>query len=454
MILDYQCSLGHYKLVASRPRRPKGENTFTVIVGKNGTGKSRLLRSIVQYLLRQSDRDTFVVGDRDRFDLTSSINTLIDFEKVICVSSSPFDRFPLPRRSSVTEEYNYLGIRGLSSTNLSYAYLSKTVATLVESAVKHRERTHAIADVLGYLGYKPKITIVLQTLPLSLLKDLASHSNPHEVLHARLTGTPTIFGSESANAIRRMLGFQSSFIRKIAEKLVKLPRNAQLRTAHITIEPGDLLIQSAVELNEGPEILTYLDSGFLRLKDVTFQKHGSSENIKINDASSGEQSVVLSLLGIASQIRDKSAVCIDEPELCLHPEWQEKYIHLLHSTFRHVKDCHFLIATHSPQIVAQLPSDNCHVMSMETRVATTAARYSRRSIDYQLAEVFGAPGYRNEYLSRTALSLFSSVSKNRAFDSESLVTLKSLEEKIDLLNLDDPVRDLILALQDLRIRYE
>lgn len=455
MILEYICSLGRYKFVDSSYRRSNDGNTFTVIVGKNGTGKSRLLRSIVQHVLPRSDGvDNFVLGDRDRAEPTADMNALIDFEKVICVSTSPFDRFPLPRRSSVIEEYSYLGLRGLPSTNLSFAYLSKTIATLVESAATYREQTDAITGVLDYLGYEPRMTISLQTLPTTVLNELARSGEPHDYVRARMQGPHAIFSNDSNNALKRMLDLHPAFLRNTADKLLRISRTARLRTAEVVIERGDLQVKSTSALGDGAEILQYLHSGFLRLKEVIIRKRGSSENLKISDASSGEQSVVLSLLGIGSQIRDKSLICIDEPEICLHPEWQEKYIHLLHSTFRHVNHCHFLIATHSPQIVAQLPAESCYVMPMETGIATNARRYHHKSIDYQLAEVFGAPGFRNEYLSRIALSLFSAVSKRRSFDEKSRQTLSELEKISGSLQPGDPVLDIITALKEMRLQYE
>ncbi|MWT62345.1 AAA family ATPase, partial [Escherichia coli] len=86
-----------------------------------------------------------------------------------------------------------------------------------------------------------------------------------------------------------------------------------------------------------------------------------TEPFSINDASSGQQCMLLNILGIASSIEDNALILIDEPEISLHPEWQENYIQLLIDSFTHVKGCHFIIATHSPQIVAKLKNKNCFV---------------------------------------------------------------------------------------------
>ena len=75
------------KLVQITPEKvPLGvENWYTVLVGKNGIGKSRLLSSIAQIGIVTED-----------------------YSKVIAVSTSPFDKFPSQRsRSNNNAKANY-----------------------------------------------------------------------------------------------------------------------------------------------------------------------------------------------------------------------------------------------------------------------------------------------------------------------------------------------------------
>ena len=155
----------------------------------------------------------------------------------------------------------------------------------------------------------------------------------------------------------------------------------------------------------------------------------------------------MGLLGIASQIEDNSLICIDEPEVCLHPEWQEKYVHLLLEAFSNRRNCQFLIATHSPQVVAELPQSNCFVMNMADGKALDAKLLSHRSVDFQLASVFRTPGRHNEFLNRTALNLFSRVSSNKSFSEEDNHDLRLLEDLFATINQTDPLRESISALQ-------
>ena len=199
-------------------------------------------------------------------------------------------------------------------------------------------------------------------------------------------------------------------------------------------------------------IFTLLRVGLLKLASVALHKQGESETFQVHSASSGEQAVVMSLLGIASQIQDGAVVLIDEPEICLHPEWQERYIHLLFDAFSQYRGCHFIVATHSPQVVAELPIGNCFVLSMEDMRLQKAKTFSKRSVDFQLASLFNAPGFKNEYLLRSALGVFADITKGREIDQDGLAALKTFRRVYAHLQNDDPVKELIAVILEARSR--
>jgi len=154
----------------------------------------------------------------------------------------------------------------------------------------------------------------------------------------------------------------------------------------------------------------------------------------------------MGLLGIGSQIEDNALVCIDEPEVCLHPEWQERYVHMLLKAFGNYTGCQFLIATHSPQIVAELPQSNCFVMDMDSGIAFESKDFSHKSVDFQLARVFKTPGHGNEYLTKIAVSLFTKIGRKLPLSDEELQHAELLRTLFDRLSEQDPLRDLIAAI--------
>lgn len=438
-----------YPSLADRSER----NTFTIVVGKNGTGKSRLLRSVVMHLIDDVlDRGVLAREERLNLPLDPVGELELDYKpsRIVCVSTSPFDKFPVLRRDHFVEGYSYLGFRGLPSMNLALAYLSRVMFTLIDAAEKSNDQANSIAEVLKYLEYEGVIRVKLQFPPSRFVNELISSDAPETVIQ-EYVNRPMLFAGENG-PMRHFLAMGRAQLDEIMGAVRRTHRPRGMSSIEIEVRAGGVEVHSAHADNRD-DLLLLARSGFLRLREVTLFKRGVSRPIHLHEASSGEQAVVMGLLGIGSQIRDGALICIDEPEVCLHPEWQEKYIELLFHTFGRFKGCHFLIATHSPQIVAQIPDGDCYVMSMEEGVAKRASDFAGRSIDFQLAEVFNSPGYRNEYLSRIALNAFARVSKAKRFEGKSIDDLAVLRKIQRELRADDPLLDLIYALEEMARTY-
>jgi hypothetical protein len=90
-------------------------------------------------------------------------------------------------------------------------------------------------------------------------------------------------------------------------------------------------------------------------KKVYF-KDSLGNEIDINSLSSGEKQIVFRAGYLLKDIKSLSGgiILVDEPEISLHPYWQERYIDFLRHIFTNndnVIDTQFIIATHSPFII-------------------------------------------------------------------------------------------------------
>lgn len=147
-------------------------------------------------------------------------------------------------------------------------------------------------------------------------------------------------------------------------------------------------------------------------------------------------------------------ILIDEPEISLHPEWQSNFLPLLNKMFNNYKGCHFIIATHSPQILSSINNNNSFVINLEdNNKIIRGIDISKMSADYQLAYVFKEPGSKNEYLTRIALTVFTNVSKNKKFSSADYELLNLLRENFEHLKSNDPVYQLINSLEEMSKIY-
>lgn len=455
MIKSYVSGFRQFDLIKGHHSHWDTESVYTVIVGKNGTGKSRLLKSIISELL--SEKNNSELFQRD---ITTRLYSLprgdIEMDdipkKIIAISTSPFDKFPIPKNNNTIVGYSYLGLRGLPSNNLGLSYMSKIINSLIEAILVDPKKADCIAMVLDYLGYSDSIEARFHmSPPVKRMEEILYSNEPEKELYEYVTNS-------RVNNINSEFFFDNEkniSIDKIHEALKCFER-----VIHTTQKPrfdveisrhGIRVIDSTYYIDS--DFLFLIQSGFARLREVTLEKREHYKRLRISDASSGEQSVVMSFLGIASQIEDGSLVCIDEPEVCLHPEWQEKYIELLMSAFERYKSCQFLIATHSPQVISNLRTSNCYIMSMEDGEVNSAELFINKSADYQLAKVFKTPGFKNEYLSRIALNVFTKVSRRKYFDDVDLENYSNLVDSHDLIDEEDPLYGLIVALKEMFNRY-
>lgn len=435
------------------------ENKFTVIVGKNGTGKSRILKSIVETFVNPDALER-IRSDGLRLHPTPFLLLEYDYKpsSVIAISTSPFDRFPLPKyRRRFTGQiglnefdypsYEYLGLRGLFSQNLSLSFMSRTITSLIEAVHENAEHAQQVCSVLNYLKYDGSIEAIFQlSFSSSKLNEILAKDDPEPSLRDYISSRQD--GFRIGELFMRA---GPDVIDKIIYPLRRFLSALQRQRIDIKIDRGGVVSINHPDLSIDKDFVFFLELGLLRLREVSLKKNGADKRIRLNEASSGEQSVVMGFLGIAAYIRDGSLICVDEPEICLHPEWQERYIQLLISTFRSFKRCHFVIATHSPQIVSRLEQENCFVLNIESGETIDAKELIKKSSDFQLANTFGAPGYKNEYLSRELIMLLTHFSKSGVFSKEQTDLARKLLRLKPLLDESDPVGKLMSMLEEILV---
>lgn len=129
-------------------------------------------------------------------------------------------------------------------------------------------------------------------------------------------------------------------------------------------------------------------------------KKSDDVSIHVNQLSSGERSYIILLADLARRLQVilpqtpveniSGVVLIDEIELNLHPAWQSEIIPTLSKTF---KNCQFIVTTHSPQVISSVSSENVYIlkklcdgsMAIEQPLNTKG-----RTSNYLLEGIFGA----------------------------------------------------------------
>ena len=95
-------------------------------------------------------------------------------------------------------------------------------------------------------------------------------------------------------------------------------------------------------------------------KNMPIFENSQGEEFDINELSSGEKQLFLRTLSIKMLEPEDSIILIDEPELSLHPKWQQQIIKVYQSIG---KNNQIILATHSPHILGSVPSENIIILS-------------------------------------------------------------------------------------------
>lgn len=429
---------------------PSDQNVFTVVVGKNGEGKSRLLGAIAKEHIRVSESFGAFRSSQE--------------PRVIAASTSPFDKFPsTPRWKELDSKsnYRYVGIRGdgVNNASSSVALISSAAKGLLDKIITRRDLAQLRA-VFDSLNFSYEVEFVFKP---SYLRSTYRESG-YTVEYGSLSGfnqdlkrLNELYGvaleSRFIGTLERMQNSQREQALWALEVLSKYGVEKKAISFLFNFQDLDYSINGTMQEKRIVEsVFILLTCGLMRLIDLRLKKKNYGA-MSLKKASSGEQCMIVLMLGIAGHINDGSLILIDEPEISLHPEWQEAFMELLSRTFSGYSGCHFIIATHSPQIVAKLNEKNCFITSLTKRNIFSASHFANRSADFQLAELFDAPGSKNEYISRLAFNLLAKVKSKKCLHPTELEALQHLLHLSESIASDDPIKVLVASVKEVCNSY-
>lgn len=412
----------------SHPIGLGNDNVYSMLVGRNAVGKTRTLSKIVNNYIFPRNFFSEVVETPDSIHMPA---------RIIAVSNSKFDRFPDPsisprRHSTFDNGYHYFGLGGFGAG--PWKILSKAVETLLSRSIHEAGYGKNLARMLDYVGFMPLIQFEVRRPHRISGKSTVEKSGLHHEEYRRAT----------ANLNPESIIFDLDFDSSILPALDYFDRRD--RAGHGLSQRLDLANQTyqddeILEFFEFAAIL--LQCGLIRVSKFVLYDKRSKDKVLFSKASSGQQCMLLMFMGIMGAITDYSLICIDEPEISLHPKWQAEFIGILQEIFSEFKGCHFVIATHSPQVIAGLSCNNGFVADLENNSLMHSSEYAKRSADFQLTEVFHEPGFRNEYLIRILLVILSKISNKEVLTQSDLAKLAHIESVRDRIDHADPVLHLL-----------
>ncbi|MGY4525140.1 AAA family ATPase [Pseudomonas sp. TE21394] len=345
---------------------------------------------------------------------------------VIAVSTGRHDRFPSTlqyKRRAAPINYSYIGTERPHGSSVP-----SSLASLIDGLIKGHQNIKKLSKIFEYLGFIPyldlKISLdIKQLYKLSEAERLEIYQNCDYEILAYLSE----YGDYPPHVSPQELHFYESLKRQ--------------KRSHIEVNFWN--IESGRGHGVLGNIAPLLKAGLIKIYDVTLIKSADKSRLRLSQASSGQQCMITIMLGIAGSIQNCSLICIDEPEISLHPQWQSNMVQQLQEVFSDFHGCHFVIATHSPQLVSGLVTESGYVLNLEEKKLYHSFEYAQRSADFQLAEIFHTPGKNNEYLLRITLLLLTKITRREQLNKEDIETISKLYQLRGKMSDTDPVYHLI-----------
>jgi len=149
-----------------------------------------------------------------------------------------------------------------------------------------------------------------------------------------------------------------------------------------------------------------------------FFKNKKDESFSINDISTGEKTLLSKVLYLyLKEIKD-SVILIDEPELSLHPAWQNRVLKL-YENFAKENNCQIIIATHSPHIISSAKNEWIRILT-EDGVINDVLAYGR-DIEWVLEEVMGASYTREPMIAKKIKESEELLNEDKYDEAEKLI---------------------------------
>lgn len=173
--------------------------------------------------------------------------------------------------------------------------------------------------------------------------------------------------------------------------------------------------------------------------------------IELKSASSGELSLISSLVYLITTARSNPLVLIDEPENSLHPLWQRDYIARVLAALEY-RSASIVVATHAPLVVTGALSTFkglVSVFQMHTErpvpLQLDTALDAGASIEEVLWRAFEVITPANHFVSEELMDLVTKLERREIDKQQALEVVDAMHKE----SFDDRQRGFLNAVQDL-----
>jgi predicted ATPase len=448
---------------------------ISIIIGANGTGKSYILRSIVdifRQLETQLSSDTIEKKKKSDFDyfeiefINNGKNNEISYKdnvyngandlsclptRFLASSLMINDKFPYQDNSKVKDtKYRYLGIRSSSNQAGTHTFLKKTVENIVNSANRKNTKDMKIKEIFNFLGFDTNIEIKFKARKIKTFfeNDIDSAFLEDYFVNwdKRDNNRKTVpFSYKQYLSLKKENNVDGleTFINKIKAKKNK------------THEISYTLNLSNIEKNnltEDFENLQKLMSLDIISSPSLIVKKDSNTQYNVEEISSGEYNFIFTMMNLMSYIEKNSLILIDEPEISFHPNWQLEYLENLQIIFEKFHSCNVIIATHSHYLISDIKPELSSIIRItnDTIQNINESTYGWSAEDI-LYNIFNVSTTRNKVIYAKFEEIIKEIQQNKQGDKDFTPYLIELNNIAKNLKISDPLKKVINHIND---KYE
>ena len=427
----------------------------TVLIGKNGTGKSNLLEALVVLFrdLHLDDSPTFAykIGylcrgrnikiDADPFRQSSKLKLSIDDKDI---SLKTF-------RKNKTE---YLP----SHVFGYYSGLSKRMEAYFDKPQEdfYKELLNGNEQILRPLFYARLVHSQFVLLSFFLEDDQKAENFLRKILKIqKFDSVLFVMKKPPWKSPKGDPRFWNA--RGVVQKFLDVLYNfslAPLRIAdrlYLFISDVDKLKELANYYNSQSDFFKVLESTYISslIEEVRIRVVVSTDSqnniLKFRELSEGEQQLltVLGLLRFTKQ--DESLFLLDEPDTHLNPEWSIKYLEILNEVVGEQNSSHIIMSTHSPITLGSLLKEQVKIMRCDDsgKIYAESPDEDPRGMGFAgilTSEMFG---FRS-ILDLETLKLLDEkrrIASKDELSKEDKQALAELNEKLQGVDFADSIRD-------------
>lgn len=178
-------------------------------------------------------------------------------------------------------------------------------------------------------------------------------------------------------------------------------------------------------------------------KTMPVFENSAGEEFDINDLSSGEKQLFLRTLSIKMLEPKNSIILIDEPELSLHPKWQQRIIEVYKKIGENNQ---IILATHSPHILGSVSNENGKI---DAKTGDDIYSSYGQPVDRVLKDIMGLKSIRTPKIDRDIQELRKLVDEDK-YDTEEFK--KKYNNLLEILGNTD--EDLFLIDMDIKMKQK